>query len=293
MWVLQERILIFFAAFILASLSLFIGRQKGFYRWPAQQSEVKFFLRDVLGIFGLFLFIELFLIPSIIGLWLFFSSNYSFSKPIVLNLKTQGWLNLMMVTSAAFGVISYCFFLTDKKKRSEIFWNPKEPHTVSEIAHNLGIGAFTWFMSFPFIVMVSQLVEIAFLSLDMNQHVDQVAVKNLKLIMQFPLIFTLTVLLIVSLVPISEEILFRGFLQKWAVQKLGRINGILCTSFLFAFFHFSFSQKWDNVELLLSLFILSCFLGFIYEKQRTLWASIGLHMTFNAISVMMIIWQQV
>src|ERR1700722_4783789 len=231
--IFQERVLIFLTAFSIAFFISFLGWKNGFYQCPPKRSETIFFLNDVLGIFGLFLFIEIFLIPCLIGFWLFFKSNYSFSKPVAFETEMQGWLNLVMVLSAALSVISYCFFCLSKKKRSDIFWNPQDPHTAFEIFHNLAIGAFTWLVSFPFIIMVSQLVGIAFLSLGMNQHVDQVAVKNLKASLHFPLLFTCTVLLIVSLVPISEEILFRGFLQKWAVQRIGRIKGIIGTSILF------------------------------------------------------------
>ncbi|MBI3211827.1 MAG: CPBP family intramembrane metalloprotease [Simkania negevensis] len=50
-------------------------------------------------------------------------------------------------------------------------------------------------------------------------------------------------------------------------------------------FHLSSSQGVGNI----SLFIFALYLGFLYEKQCSLFASIALHMTFNSISVIRIL----
>ena len=139
--------------------------------------------------------------------------------------------------------------------------------------------------------MISQSLEVIFYAAGYTEQIDQVAVKNLKSILSYPLLLTSTIGVIVIMVPLAEEMLFRGFFQNWIIQRIGRFKGILVTSLLFAGFHFSISQGWANVELLLSLFVLSCYLGFIYERQRSLWAAAGLHMAFNAFSVGIILLQ--
>ena len=63
----------------------------------------------------------------------------------------------------------------------------------------------------------------------------------------------------------------------------------MIASLIFAAFHFSTSQGLNNIELLVSLFVLSCFLGFLYERQESLLASMALHATFNAISILAIL----
>jgi membrane protease YdiL (CAAX protease family) len=115
-----------------------------------------------------------------------------------------------------------------------------------------------------------------------------VAVKHLKDVMVFPSLFWSSVILIISVVPILEEVLFRGFLHEWLVRLFGVKAAILLTASTFALFHFSTSQGADNVELIISLFVLGCFLSFLKERQRSLWAPIGLHSVFNAVSVLMI-----
>jgi membrane protease YdiL (CAAX protease family) len=60
---------------------------------------------------------------------------------------------------------------------------------------------------------------------------------------------------------------------------------IVFSSICFSAFHFSFSQGIGNISLLFSLFVFALFLGFIYERQGSLFASISLHMTLNIVSV--------
>ena len=57
----------------------------------------------------------------------------------------------------------------------------------------------------------------------------------------------------------------------------------------FALFHFSSLQGVGNVSLILTLLVFGGFLGFIYERQSSLFASIGLHMTFNVASTLRIL----
>ncbi|GAF76601.1 unnamed protein product, partial [marine sediment metagenome] len=63
-------------------------------------------------------------------------------------------------------------------------------------------------------------------------------------------------------------------------------GAILLSSFFFAAFHFSILQKWSNVTILVTLFVLSIFLGLLYERQKSLLSPIVLHSTFNFFSVL-------
>ncbi|MCH9616708.1 MAG: hypothetical protein SP4CHLAM5_02790 [Chlamydiia bacterium] len=94
---------------------------------------------------------------------------------------------------------------------------------------------------------------------------------------------------IIVAAPILEEFLFRGIIQSYFRKKIGPIAGIFSASALFSLFHFSYSQGFQNIFILLSLFILSLYLGFIYEKTRSIIANITLHVTFNLINTIVII----
>ncbi len=94
---------------------------------------------------------------------------------------------------------------------------------------------------------------------------------------------------IVILAPILEEFFFRGILQNFFKKFLNRWTSIIFTSSIFAIIHFSYTQKLGNITIVGSIFIFSLFLGFIYEKQKSLISPIFLHATFNAINVLNLI----
>ena len=88
---------------------------------------------------------------------------------------------------------------------------------------------------------------------------------------------------IVIAAPCIEEFLFRGCLQSFLKQYMSTKGAILFSSLCFSLFHFSLSQGLGNISLCASLFVFALFLGFIYETG-SLFASVGLHMTFNIVS---------
>ena len=122
---------------------------------------------------------------------------------------------------------------------------------------NFLFGSLSWLVVYPWIGVISQLAAIALSFFYQGPHVDQIAVKHLKNIMDTFELFWITVVAIVAIVPVLEEILFRGFLQTWLKGILGRFQAIILTSLIFALFHYSRSQGFDNLELIISLFVLS------------------------------------
>jgi membrane protease YdiL (CAAX protease family) len=151
------------------------------------------------------------------------------------------------------------------------------------------VGCATWLICFPQLFCLnywlSMLLEYYFHS----PEVDQVAVALLKQSISSPPLLTLYFVAIVTIVPLVEEFLFRGILQRWLSSMVGVPLSIVIASLLFASLHFSRSQAIYNLELLPSLFLLSCYLGFLYERQRSLWAPIGLHATFNLMNGSMLV----
>lgn len=275
--------LLAFASFF-ALLVTWVAWAKGFYQFPLPRLETAHLrLWELLGAFGIFLSVFSFVVPGLTMLWLFWkNSSLSSLDPL-----QRGWLNVLSIMCTALGIGLYNKLLTQRAR--EAVWGPAAFKGYGRIAHDLKMGAVTWIVSFPIVLVVGQICKILMsLNFDLSEH-EQVAVKQLKTLTGYPALFGVMSLLIVSIVPMIEETLFRGCLQTWLKQKLGRFWAILLASVIFALFHFSITQGLDNVELLTSLFLLSCFLGYIYERQQSLWASIGLHSTFNAISILMIL----
>src|SRR5262249_6035266 len=134
------------------------------------------------------------------------------------------------------------------------------------------VGAGAWFIAYPWVIFVAQGIGIILALSDHRQQIDQVAVRHLKDALNHPGLLFATLLGIILLVPIVEELIFRGFLQGWLRNVMGRKIAIVITAAVFALFHFSSSQGVENFELLPALFILACYLGFLRERQDSLWA---------------------
>jgi membrane protease YdiL (CAAX protease family) len=81
-----------------------------------------------------------------------------------------------------------------------------------------------------------------------------------------------------------EELLFRGTLQQFLKKYFPVKTSIAITALVFACFHYSSAQDLGNFSLIPSLFVFACFLGYTYERQGSIFASIGLHITFNLAS---------
>lgn len=291
---LYEKVLTLSIATVVFLFLALSAYRRHYFEIPTQQFTPPPALRlsDLLGIFALFLFVEVIVVPALAYGYASYVQGH-FSKAIHLNLsKTQqGWLNLIAILAAAFSVILYTLTM-NPNLRKLVYWGTAFPKSLKRTVKAFFIGAGTWLLSYPAVVMVSQIVGILLFFIGPIKHIEQNAVQYLRSTMENMPLFWATTLVIIFFVPIAEETLFRGFLQRWLVQKIGRWKGILLAAALFAAFHFSISQGIDNIELLLSLFTLGCFLGFIYERQGTLWAPISLHAIFNAISVLMIVGQE-
>jgi membrane protease YdiL (CAAX protease family) len=92
------------------------------------------------------------------------------------------------------------------------------------------------------------------------------------------------------IVPFYEEILFRGFATTAWARAVGPAAAIIRTSVLFALAHI-LSQGGENFGEALGVAVVAATarlpvalaLGWVFIRRRSVWASVGLHATFNAI----------
>lgn len=170
----------------------------------------------------------------------------------------------------------------------KIWKDPSNP-TARPILYDFGLGWAVWFISFPAVAAIGELGDLLIYLFFKVEHYEQVAVRFLKMALTEPSVLIIAFLLIVFIAPAIEEFLFRGVLQNYFKRHVGSKAAILLSALCFAAFHFAPSQHAGNIPLLLSLFTFACFLGFLYEKQCSLFAPIGLHMAFNTISALRIL----
>jgi membrane protease YdiL (CAAX protease family) len=84
----------------------------------------------------------------------------------------------------------------------------------------------------------------------------------------------------VLVAPVTEEVVFRGYLYPAAKRFCGPIGGVLFSSLVFAAAH-------GNVVALAPLFVLAVLLCVIFEFTGSLWACIAVHFLFNGATVAM------
>lgn len=88
----------------------------------------------------------------------------------------------------------------------------------------------------------------------------------------------LVIVLVAAVVPVMEELLFRGLMQTTIRSVTGGAwPAVLLTSALFAVVHSPTHAP--------AIFALSCGLGYAYERSGSLWRPIFMHVLFNSISV--------
>jgi len=165
----------------------------------------------------------------------------------------------------------------------------KEDFTFLSTLKDFGLGILIWIISFPVVAFVDQIANLVTYLVFGVSHVEQVAVRYVRLAAESPYLLTIAMISTVIAAPILEEWVFRGFMQTYLKSKIGFFKALICTSLIFALFHLSPAQGAGNFTLIFSLFTLALYLGFLYERQKSLIAPIALHMTFNSISVIRIV----
>ena len=89
------------------------------------------------------------------------------------------------------------------------------------------------------------------------------------------------ILAAIVVAPVYEELLFRGILFPYLAKRIGMAGSIAIVSILFALIHF-------HVPSIMPLFLLSTALCLAYWRTGSLWTSIGIHATFNAVGTLAI-----
>ncbi len=109
------------------------------------------------------------------------------------------------------------------------------------------------------------------------QQETQVQQKNFPTSVTDPLLI-LTIFIVTILVPVSEEMLFRGLAYVALRNRFGKAVGMLLNALLFAMLH-------GLIFHFLPIFLIGLGLAFIYEKTRSLIPCIIAHTLINLVAI--------
>lgn len=241
---------------------------------------------SVLKAFLIFITLQFFVAPAIFLAGYWWTHGIAMSPTKAENPLITGWFNTFGMILTAFGLFFYVRSLFPSPGL-DVWASSKKVQ--GPWYNDFFFGVKTILLAYP-VVIVVELITIAVLGHFGHdvQH-DQVAVHQVKGVLnEFPLLLSLA-LSICIFVPFVEELLFRGFLQQWLKKYFSIAGAIFITSIFFSSVHFSTDQGMSNIPLIISLFILSCILGFVREYKASVWASMGLHSAFNAISIALLV----
>ena len=132
----------------------------------------------------------------------------------------------------------------------------------------------------PILVGIHHLWPIILQSLNLPTEPQEVVLQVTEM-RSFPAVLTVGFLVVV-LVPISEELLFRGFIYRNLKAFFPGWWPIILSSLIFAGMHFNWLS-------LLPLFLLGVWLCLAYEKTGNILAPIIIHGLFNANTLMLIL----
>jgi len=192
------------------------------------------------------------------------------------------FLQFVLIVFMLSGFYVYCH--TQAKGVFIRIWKNPAVQPPASALHDFLVGAAAWFVAFQVVQVMGQIFDMVFFTLLHFESSEQIAVRYLKTTLQTPALTILALISIVIIAPIVEEFLFRGALQTYLKRRFQPKTAIIIASACFGLFHYSPDQGYGNLSLIPSLFVFGCFLGYVYEKQGSLYASIGLHLAFNFVS---------
>jgi hypothetical protein len=263
---------------IIISITSVIAYYKGFYKVDKKIKVPVSFLQMITGFF---IYISVSIgIPLFAKYFNFLHKNSQFSDLNILHFIIN------------FSIICLLIFFALKIKRQTAKDIIKVKYKNSKpIRKDVFLGIFSWIIIFPIIIFTTEFFELLLLVFfNIVDIPDQEAVKYLKIAMSSPINLVIAISSISIFAPIVEEFLFRGLLQNFFKKFLNIKFSIILTSVIFTLFHFAISQGIGNITIIASIFALSIFLGFLYEKQKSLFSPIFLHFTFNSINIINLIY---
>ncbi len=265
---LQTIVLLTLIGFVTNRIAYLLGY---FNRPSYAQSQVRFV--NLLTVFFIYLGF-LFVVPTILAI-------------VFNNLMVTYQIFLQFISMVAMVSLLFLYIKTDRFK--VMTGALKNPESTSSVWKDFGIGIVSLAIAYPWVTVVNQICNFFLKVIFDYETTDQVAVQYLRDSLDTKEKMFTALLTIIIVAPIVEEILFRGTLQQWLKRYLPVKFAIALSALVFSLFHYSPMQGLGNFALIPSLFVLACFLGYNYERQGSIYASMGLHISFNILGTLQIL----
>jgi len=94
--------------------------------------------------------------------------------------------------------------------------------------------------------------------------------------------FVVTLLFVGILVPISEELFFRGAIYTWLRERASMWPAVLISAALFGLGHF------DSLGVVAASFVMGAVNAVVFEKTRSIWVPIAIHAANNSLAVILV-----
>lgn len=182
------------------------------------------------------------------------------------------WLTLMLLIQPLFliGIIRYMVQQQTLDEQALLFPNPPPWLRIIQMA-------FIW-------TIVLRLTTVVIAILQMPLGLVPEEGNNPLLVLEDPATWEIVTMIIAAgiLIPIAEEILYRGILYRFAGRYLGLAGAAILSSLVWAVMH-------GTGALILPLSAVGILLVLLYESTGTLWAPIAAHVGFNVSSFLLIL----
>lgn len=182
-----------------------------------------------------------------------------------------GYVGTFVVTVAAFGLLAAYILIAGLARKGGAAALGLRPRVGAAFPGARPITAVSRYVAtLPFIFAAATLLTVAYIGVEGGVPAQEVALDIAANIAAYPVF---TVVMAVVLIPILEEVIFRGFLLELIAGRAGAWGGIVLSSLVFAALH-----GWPSVVPLLPLAIA---LGWVKVRSGSLYGPILIHMLHN------------
>ncbi len=185
--------------------------------------------------------------------------------------------SLPFVIASGFGLQLGCLLAWYLFRLLVQYENKDQPDTLSR---SIIIGAIGFVAIYIVLIPVSLLwkLTLTVLQIEFDDQLPVLLIQNGGSNLEM----SLMAILVVIAAPISEELVYRGFLYRYLNHRLSPVLAIIISSVLFAMMH-------QNVFSLVPLFALGSALCIVYRLSGNLVSSIVMHSLFNLLNFVLIV----